>query len=66
MGKAMLIAKEERARIGKKWADFFESGQSLTPEKREEMEKDDKAVAELCKKATLEWLEENSTTETKP
>lgn len=58
MKEIMEKAKEERARIAKKWGDFFESGLPFTLEKREEMKKDDEMVAELCKKATEEWFKE--------
>ena len=60
MGEKIETAKKVRAEQAKKWAEFFDSGQPFTKEKREEMEADNRELEKICKEATKEWLEEDS------
>lgn len=47
-----------RAEQSTKWANFFDSGEPFTPEKREEKKEDDRLLEKLAKEATEEWFKE--------
>lgn len=47
-----------RAEQSTKWANFFDSGEPFTLEKRAEKKEDDQLLEKLAKEATEEWLKE--------